>query len=252
MTFFPWVGIRRGRRGPGQVGVVSFSIPANSTGYWMERFKKLGVTVSTPLTRFDEEVLTLVDPDGLQIELAAREGPEGNAWNNSPVPQEQAIRGFAGPTLLLNEPSGTIELISTLFGLKLIQQAGPRYRFAGSPGIGGWVDIEARRGDTPGSLGAGIVHHIAWRTPDDAQQLEWRQILVDKGLNVTPVMDRMYFHSIYFREPGGILFEIATDPPGFATDETPETLGTSLKLPGWLEPKRGEIEHMLPKIKLPA
>jgi glyoxalase family protein len=114
------------------------------------------------------------------------------------------------------------------------------------------VDIEVRPSEAPGSMGAGVVHHIAWRTPSDQQQAEWRQLLVDKGFNVTPIIDRMYFHSIYFREPGGILFEIATDPPGFATDETLQTLGTTLKVPAWMEAKRGEIEGILPKIKLPA
>lgn len=258
LTFFPWQAIRRGRRGLGQVSEVAFAVPSGSLGYWTERLKKFNVSASGPFTRFDEEVLSLTDPDGLLLELVARPaGGDGAPWHGSPwngagIPPEQAVQGFAAPTLLLEESSQTISLLTDIFGLRPTHQAGSRARFSGTAVWGGQVDIDLRPAELPGGMGAGVVHHIAFRAPDDAQQLAWREILVNKGFNVTPVLDRTYFHSIYFREPGGILFEIATDPPGFTLDEPQPELGTHLRLPEWIEPKRADIERMLPKLKLPG
>ncbi len=253
LTFFPWNDIRRGRRGLGQVAVIAFRIPSSSTGFWQNRLQQLNITASGPFTRFNEEIITLLDPDGLQIELAAASGhSQASAWAGSPVPAEHAIRGFAGPTLLVNGFEKTAALLADTFGMRQTAQSGPRYRFLAGEGNGAQVDVEVRPNEMPGRMGAGVVHHIAWRTPSDAQQAEWREMLLRQGFDVTPILDRQYFHSIYFREPGGILFEIATDPPGFATDETIETLGTGLKLPPWLEPRRTEIERSLPPLRLPA
>lgn len=254
LTFFPWTEIRRGRRGTGQVGTVSFLAPPDSLGSWQSRLKQAGVTVSTPFTRFDDDVLGFTDPDGMQLELVASPAAlVGHAWLGGPVPGEQAIRGFAPPTLLIEGFERTAALLSQTFGLTQVRQEGPRYRFAAeNPRPGAWVDLEVRPSEPRGSMGAGVVHHIAWRTPDDAQQLAWREILTAQGLDVTPVLDRQYFHSIYFREPGGILFEIATDPPGFSLDEPQDALGTQLKLPPWLEPHRPQIEQTLPKLNLPV
>ncbi len=256
LTFFPWTDVRRGRKGLGQVAVVAFRIPAGSSGFWLDRLQQMGITASGPFTRFDEEIITLLDPDGLQIELAAPSAVQGNVaaqtWEGSPVPAEHAIRGFAGPTLLVNSFEKTAALLSDTFGMRQVAQSGPRCRFSAGEGNGAQVDMEIRSNEMPGRMGAGVVHHIAWRTPSDAQQAEWRETLVRLGFDVTPILDRQYFHSIYFREPGGILFEIATDPPGFATDETIETLGSGLKLPPWLEPQRAAIERSLPPLRLPA
>jgi glyoxalase family protein len=253
LTFFPWPTARRGRHGTGQVGLVAFQIPQNATGYWIDRLKPLGVTTSSPFRRFDEEVLTLLDPDGLPLELiASQAAPEADPWLRSGVPAEVAIRGFSHPTLVLEGFERTAQLLTEVFGMRPAQQAGQRFRFLGGEGLGGQVDVEVRPSEARGGMGAGVVHHIAWRASNDAEQLAWRETLVAYGLDVTPVIDRQYFHSIYFREPGGILFEIATDPPGFTLDESPEALGGELKLPTWLESQRGKIEQMLPPLKLPV
>lgn len=253
LTFFPWVKMRRGRHGTGQVGMVAFTIPQNATGFWVDRLKQHGVTAGNPFRRFDEEVLPLLDPDGLPLELIATgTAGEGTPWTNSPVSPEQAVIGFSHPSLLLEGFEQTASLLTGVFGMTNVRHAGSRYRFSGSDAIGGTVDLEVRPGEPPGMMGAGVVHHIAWRAPNDEEQLAWREILVDRGLDVTPVLDRDYFHSIYFREPGGILFEIATDPPGFTIDEPADALGTQLKLPAWYEPRRAVIESVLPPLKLPV
>lgn len=253
LTFFPWANVRRGRQGKGQVGVITFQIPQTSVGYWLNRLKSSGTTVSTPFTRFEEEVLAFADPDGLRIDLIAsgQDAENTTPWQGSSVPAEQAIMGFAPPVLFPEGFEQTASLLTDVMGMTRLQESGARFRFLASQDAGGQVEIEVRPNELPGSMGAGVVHHIAWRAQDEAQQLEWREILLDRGLDVTPVLDRQYFRSIYFREPGGILFEIATDPPGFATDEASEALGTHLKLPAWLEPQRDAIEKALPPLKLP-
>ena len=252
LTFFPWDNVRRGRHGTGQVGIVGFHIPPASTGYWAGRLKQLGISSSSPFRRFDEEVLPLLDPDGLPLELIASSGANsGGAWAGSPVPEEHAIRGFHAPTLLTEGFEQTAEILTGIFGMTQVQQSGARYRFSGGADTGGQVDLEVRPDEPQGVMGSGVVHHIAWRARDDAQQLEYRSILAERGLNVTPVIDRQYFHSVYFREPGGILFEIATDPPGFAIDEPMESLGTMLKLPPQYEANRAALEKTLPRLKLP-
>ena len=261
LTFFPWTEIRRGRRGTGQVGMAAFRIPLSATGYWADRLKKAGMTTGQPFRRFDEEVLQLLDPDGLALELIAspRIPAEAEAWAGGPVPAAQAIRGLAGPTLLLEGFERTAEVLTGVLGMTFVEQDDARYRFAagevgagGSTAAGATIDLEVRPSDVYGSMGSGAIHHIAFRARDEAHQLEYRGQLAALGLDVTPVLDRQYFKSIYFREPGGILFEIATDTPGFATDETPDALGTQLRLPQRFESRRGTIEQMLPPLKLPA
>jgi glyoxalase family protein len=253
LTFFPWGDIRRGRHGTGQVGMVAFEIPQDSLGFWVDRLKEHAVSVSSPLRRFDEEVVTLLDPDGLWVELVASARSVGGSapWAGSGVPIEHAIRGFSHPTLVLEGFEKTARLLSDGFGMTQVEQSGARYRFSARSGApGGQVDVEVRPSEASGGIGAGVVHHIAWRAKNDAEQLAWREILIERGLDVTPVLDRQYFHSIYFREPGGILFEIATEPPGFAIDEPVEALGARLRLPAWLEPQRAEIEGALPPLNL--
>jgi glyoxalase family protein len=253
LTFFPWAGARRGRAGNGQVGAIAFSIPANSLEYWQRRLVEFGVTTSLPDNRFGETALVLADPDGLRLELAAHAAaPDATPWADGPVPAEVAIRGFHSVTLWEAELEPTARLLTETLGFAPVGEEGPRARFKMSgtrPGT--LVDILHRPGQPAGIGGAGTVHHVAWRTPTDAEQLAWQRDIAMQGYHVTPVQDRQYFHSIYFREAGGVLFEIATDPPGFTLDEPLAALGAGLKLPPWFEPRRAEIERVLPPLRLP-
>ncbi len=216
LTFFPWPGVRRGIRGTGQIEATAFSIAPTSVGYWLERLKQQHVTAERSASRFGEDVIRFVDPDGLLLELIASNSLATIAqWPDSPVPPGHALRGF-------HSVSAALE------GYELCLPD-----------------------SSVGSVAAGSVHHIAFRARDEKEQLQWREKLVDLGHNVTPVIDRIYFRSIYFREPGGVLFEIATEPPGFTFDETIEELGTGLRLPPWLESARSQIEKVLPPIRVP-
>ena len=255
MTFFPWPMARLGSRGAGQATVTSFSVPEGSLGWWSERLDRMGVDHDAPRPRFDEEVLTVLDPDHLQIELVAQAGDSRGdgrePWDGGPVPAKHAIRGFEGVTLTEWNPEITSEVLSGLMGFRRISEAGDRIRFeVGAGGPGTRVDVLAKPDAPRGHVSAGTVHHVAWRTPDDAQQRAWHEEIQNRGFHVSPILDRQYFHSIYFREPGGVLFEIATDPPGFTKDEPEATLGTDLKLPPWLEADRKRIEEVLPKIEV--
>lgn len=254
MTFFSWPGAPKGRQGTGQVAVTSLAIPASSLTYWAERLGAAGISVDGPTARFDEHVLAFRDPDGLALELVARpEEPVWTPWDAAPVPAEHAIRGFHGVTLWEDGYERTARLLVETLGFRPVAEADHLFRYAAdSGGPGTFVDVRHAPGFWRGAVAVGTVHHVAWRTPDDAQQVAWRRTLVERGLAVSPVMDRQYFHSIYFREPGGVLFEIATDPPGFAVDEAPEHLGTRLMLPPWMEPHRAELEAVLPALRLPA
>ena len=254
LTFFPWPSAPRGVLGVGQVSTIGFAIPQGALSYWSERLQSAGVSVEGPLARFDEQALAFTDPDGLRLELVEQPGAElRDGWADGPVPVEYAIRGFFGVTLLEADHGETETLLTETFGFRPAGQEDNRFRYeAGAGAARARVDVLEEPETLRGRIAAGSVHHIAWRTLDDEQQLAWRQTLVDLGLQVTPVKDRQYFHSIYFHEPGGILFEIATDPPGFSTDETPEQLGRHLKLPPWFEPQRAQLERILPKLRLPA
>ncbi len=254
LTFFPWPSAPRGQRGTGEVTAIGFSVPAGALSYWAERLQRYGVTTEGPQQRFDEQVLSFSDPDGMQLELV--EQPEAelrSAWASGLVPAEAAIRGFSGVTLSEIDHEDTAPLLSQIMGFRPTRQEGNRFRYeVGDGAERALIDILEEPETLRGELAAGSVHHIAWRTPSDEEQLAWRQELLSQGLYVTSVRDRQYFHSIYFHEPGGVLFEIATDPPGFATDETPENLGTHLKLPPWLEAQRAQVEKKLPRLRLPA
>ena len=236
LTFFPWPGARRGRHGTGQATVVSFSVP--SLDGWGARLENAGIRVSDPFRRFDSDVLSFTDPDGLELELTSGSG------------SGTAITGFHGVTLSESGYELTAKLLTQTFGYQLAASEGNRFRYISS--AGNTVDLLCQPDARRGAMAAGTIHHVAFRTETDESQKIWQSELARLGYNVTPVLDRQYFHSIYFREPGGVLFEIATDPPGFATDERLEDLGTHLKLPPWLEPARSEIEHVLPKLRLPA
>lgn len=257
MTFFPWPGAPRGRVGTGQVSVTAFAIPSDSVGFWQERLKKVGVALDGPKARFDEQVLSFEDHDGLPLELVASAGDDRPGWPDGPVPLQHAVRGFFGVTLAEPGPGETCEptiaLLTRGLGFRLVRESGNRSRYAmGGGRQGALLDVQCLPGAPRGQIAVGTVHHVAWRTPDDEQELAWRQQLREYGMDVTPVRDRQYFHSIYFREPGGVLFEIATDPPGFTLDEPLDRLGSSLKLPPWLESRRDLLERMLPPLRLPA
>jgi len=253
MTFFPWPMARRGSHGSGQATATAFSVPEGSLGWWADRLKKLGVAAEEPKAcpGFDEEVITLLDPDGLKLELVARAGDSREPWTGGSVPAEHAIRGFEGVTLTEWNPEVTAGVVRDFLGFRPAGEGKDRFRFeAGAGGPGTRVDILARPDAPRGHVAAGTVHHVAFRVADDSTQVAWHTELTEEGFPVSPVMDRQYFHSIYFRERGGVLFELATDAPGFATDETVEGLGSSLRLPAWLETDRPRIEAILPPVEV--
>jgi glyoxalase family protein len=251
LTFFPWQGMRRGSNGSGQVSATALAVPETAVSYWLERFTRYDIHFGTPFTRFGQEVIPLYDTAGLLLELVVQPGAEDRpGWSGGGVPHAHAIRGIAGVTLTLNRHEQSAALLTDVLGLVHAASDQNRFRYVAGDGSS-FVDIVSRPDVPYGMPGAGSVHHIAWRTSDDEQQQQWQRTLRRYGLDVTPVRDRQYFHSIYFLEPGGVLFEIATDPPGFMLDEAPEQLGSSLKLPNWLEGQRAAIERRLPPIVLP-
>lgn len=271
LTFFPWPNAPKGHRGTGQVITTSFLIPEHSIDYWVDRFKNQKIAIQGSKKRFGgtEEVLTLYDPDGLELELVAHKSAENrtaNIWKEGPIPIEHAIRGFYSVTLSEVGYEHTASVLTNELGFKLISQDGSRFRFqistakdddaSGNNSNGQYdgsniVDVLCLPNTQYGMIGVGTVHHVAWRTPTDQQQKVLRDRVVKAGLNATPVIDRTYFHSVYFLEPGGVLFEIATNPPGFAIDEKVEELGTHLMLPQWLESVRKDLEKVLPPVHLP-
>lgn len=250
LTFFSWPNSPHGRRGTGQIDVISFSIPEQSLDYWKERLARNNIPFNGPSTRFDEQVISFFDPDGLPLELVAHKGAEQHeGWKNGPIPPEHAIRGFHSITLMEPAREDTEAMLTEVLGFQRVGEEGNRTRYkTGSADFATLIDVLTLPGRPYGRVAVGSVHHVAWRTPTDEQELNWRNKLRNLGIDVTPVRDRQYFHSIYFNEPGGALFEIATDPPGFAIDEASQELGTHLKLPPWLEPRRSILEESLPPL----
>ena len=251
LTFFPFPDARRGKRGTGEITVISFSVTSNSLQYWMERFANLGIEFNGPKSKFGYEFISLLDPDGMKIEIVADKNVDSIlGWYNGEISPEHSIRKFFGTTFYLKDSKATEGLLSGIMGAKLISAEGKIKRYSlGEKESLSFVDI-IEDANAPRAIGgAGTVHHIAWRTANDEEQLDWREKVLANGLYPTEMVDRNYFHSIYFREPGGILFEIATDQPGFMVDESFENLGTELKLPEWHEPKRKLIEQILVPLK---
>lgn len=252
MTFFPWLGAVRGRIGTGQLTDTSFAVPEKSLPYWRQRLREQKVEFDEETSEFGEETPFLKDPDGLQLELvSSSDANPDRVWEGGPVPTEHAIRGFHHVTLSENGYERSAALLTETLGFKQIAREKNRFRYVVGGAPGTIIDLVCAPEGRPGRVAVGTVHHVAWRTPTDQEQAQWRNTLSEMQYDVTPIIDRQYFRSIYFREPGGVLFEIATDPPGFATDETVERLGTTLKLPPWLEKARPELEHLLPRIELP-
>lgn len=250
MTTFPWPHAARGVAGAGETTHIAYSVALESIEYWHARLVAHNVPVELTVRRFNGQVLTFPDVDGIKLEIVGHVDAAAITPSRfSEVPAEHAIRGFFGVTLL-ERAIGPTERILNLMGFQRVAEEGARVRFS-APGnaLGNHIDVLVDAQAGAGRMGAGIVHHIAFRAADDASQLEWRAE-IEKYLSVTTVQDRDYFHSIYFREPGGVLFELATDPPGFTLDESIETLGESLRIPAWLEPRRAMIEARLLPITL--
>lgn len=254
LTFFPWEYAPPGRAGIGQAEQIMFRVPSSGLGYWMHRFLERGVAHEQPTKRFGETTLPFVDPDGLRLALVAVAGAEAEpAWSTGDIPREHAIRGFHSVVLMLEDVARTVFILTDVFGFAEIGREGPMRRLRANGGIGGQVDVHDAGGFLPGTMGRGAVHHIAFRAPDDDTQAELaRKVRDNHGLQTTERKDRNYFRSVYFREPGGILFEIATDQPGFTVDEPAALLGQALKLPPFLEPQRQEIEALLPSLEAAA
>ena len=251
LTFFPFPSLTKGRKGKGQVTVTSFSIPTASLDYWMKRLRKFNIIYSQPDNRFDEEAfIYFEDADGLGIELVANDKDDRLGFTYGQIPIEHSIKGFYGVSIAEEGYEKTAGLLTAQMNHQLVIEKGNRFRYSASGKPGDFIDIICSPDSLRGLGGSGTIHHIAFATNDDTTQLTAREKLITAGFNPTPVLDREYFHSIYFREPGGVLFEIATNPPGFAVDEEPQHLGEGLKLPPWYESKRFEIEEGLQPIQL--
>lgn len=251
VTFFYWPGFAsRGRVGSGQMTAITFAAPAASLGYWQERLAIRGVSVART-TRFGEDVLAFADPDEIPLEIVGVAADERRGWTGADIPAEHALRGLHTAELSVRDAAATTRLLTDTMGYRHVRTEGNRSRFeAGPGGPGRYVDVIADPSRAGGRGGSGTIHHIAWRVADDADELAMQERLQQAGLHVSPVRDRNYFRSIYYRERNGILFEIATDVPGFAIDETVEALGSTLKLPVQFEPYRADIESELPMLEV--
>lgn len=251
MTFFPYPGIPKGKKGKGQLTVTSFSVPANSLDYWIARLNKFHIKHSEPEQRFGDELfIYFEDNDGLGLEFVFNDKDKRLGFTYGNIPLEHAIKGFYGITLCEEGYERTAGLLTAQMDHALIAEKGNRFRYSASGNPGDFIDVLCSPESAQGQAGAGTIHHVAFATESEASQIQAREKLLKVGFNVTPVIDREYFHSIYFREPGGVLFEIATIQPGFTVDESLEHLGESLKLPPWEEHHREMIEALLPPIKL--
>ncbi len=252
LTFFPWPHARRGTPGAGEVAETALAVPPGAIRFWEPRLRAAKVAVESPETRWGQRTLRLADPDGMVLRLVEDEAaPEALAYGAGPIPMESAICGMHSVTLRVADADETTEFLTETLGCSLTGDEDGRARFRMFDGPCALVEVMAAPELGPPALGAGSVHHVAWRTADAIQQGAWRLTVLAAGRPVTPVRERFYFKSIYFHEPGNVLFEIATDGPGFATDEALEALGSALRLPPWLEPQRAQIEPALPRLKLP-
>jgi glyoxalase family protein len=250
LTFFAWPGAARGSNGVGMAVETAFAIPRHSLDYWEKRLSERGIGHDAPAERFGERVLAFADPEGMRFVLVASPGAEAlPGWSKGEVPSEHAIRGFHGVTLDLQAPGATAEVLTGAFGFRTAGRDSDRERFR-SPAaeLGAVVDLRVTPGASPGRQGAGSTHHVAFRAADDGAQADMAAAVAAQGLRTTDQIDRRYFRSVYFREPGGVLFEIATEQPGFTLDESKETLGSEVKLPPWFEPRRAEIVAALPPL----
>jgi glyoxalase family protein len=254
LTFFPWEHAAAGVAGSGLTHETAFRVPTESIGYWVHRLVEKGVSHQPISKRFGQSVIEFTDPDGVGLALVGTDGAGREpGWSGGDIPAEHAIRGFAGATLISANAAATTAILTDVLGFSEAGRENGIVRLRAGEGVGGIVDVRAAEGLRPGRWGRGSVHHIAFRARNDAEQAEMaRKLLEGHGVRSTEQRDRQYFRSIYFREPGGVLFEIATDEPGFAIDEPVSSLGATLKLPPFLEPQRKEIEAVLPDLEVAA
>lgn len=251
LTFFPWEGISAGYAGAGMATEIGYSVPTGSLEFWKERFDQYKVKQGAAGERFGELYLPFQDPDGLQLALTVpKAGDNRKAWTTADVNEQAATKGFHSITLTLKSIKGTVAVLTDIFGYKLLEQEGNRYRFVtDAVESAAVVDIIEDPEGKIGQVAGGTNHHVAFRVTDDNVLMEFREKIERRGFNITPKIDRNYFYSLYFREPGGVLFEVASDNPGFATDETVADLGKGLKLPPQYEPMRKDIEKVLPVLQ---
>jgi glyoxalase family protein len=250
LTFFPWEGIQTGRRGARQVTEIAYSISEDSFNYWLQRFETHNIIYNKVSEKFGERYLTFIDPDGLKIELIASKSPDNRIpWQTEEVPEEFGTKGFHSVTITTNKLQPTADVLTDLLGYKLQESHVNRFRFStDTVDNANLVDLVEIPAEQAGHIAGGSVHHIAFRVKDEQILMRYREKIEAAGLNITEKIDRNYFYSLYFREPGGVLFELATDNPGFTIDEPVEELGSGLKLPGQYEKHREEISRQLPKI----
>jgi glyoxalase family protein len=248
LTFFPWEGITKGRPGNGMATEIGYSVPSGSLDFWRDRLEKNHVKIIGDGKRFDEEFISFEDPDGLRLALIIpRKSDARPAWVTDEVNSSSATRGFHSVTLTLRKSEGTAKVLTDIFGYALQGSEDNRKRYVTNEvDNAAIVDIIEDDKAPQGTNAGGTIHHIAFRVKDEKTLMEYRERVIKHGLNITPKIDRNYFFSLYFREPGGVLFEIATDNPGFAVDEPVSELGKNLKLPAQYESHRKEIEDVLP------
>lgn len=250
LTFFPWESIAPGRRGARQATEIGYSIPANSLDFWLKRFDDHNAIYNKVSEKFGEQYLTVLDPDGLKLELTVAKNEDNRTpWITDEITAENALKGFHNVTITTNKIQPTADVLTNIFGYKLLEQSVNRYRFiTDTVSEAAIIDLVEVAGEVPGHVAGGSVHHVAFRVANDEILMKYRDIIANAGLHITEKIDRNYFYSLYFREPGGVLFELASDNPGFTIDEPLEELGTHLMLPAQYESRRAEIEKSLPKL----
>lgn len=250
LTFFPWEGIMQGRRGTGMATEIGYSVPPGSLEEWIKRFEANNVLYNKPAEKFGEQYLTFLDPDGLKLEFVVSASADKRVpFVTEEVTASIATKGFHHITLNLNSIQGTASVLTDVLGYRLDAENVNRFRFkTDAVENANIVDLVEVPGEQKGHVAGGTVHHVAFRVKDEETLMKFREKILAKGFNITEKIDRNYFYSLYFREPGGVLFEIATDNPGFDVDENVNELGTHLKLPAQYESKRKEIEGILPNL----
>lgn len=248
LTFFPWQGIQTGRRGTRQVTEIGYSVPENSLDFWLKRFEANNIIYNKVSEKFGEQYLTFIDPDGLKFELITSKNADNRLpWETDEITAQHATKGFHNVTITTNKLQPTADVLINIFGYKLLESHVNRFRFVtDAVENANIIDVVEVQGEVAGHVAGGSVHHVAFRVANDQILMRFRDRIIDAGLQITEKIDRNYFYSLYFREPGGVLFEIATDNPGFDIDESVEELGMGLKLPVQYENRREDIIKRLP------